>query len=62
MMSAAHIVMRQEVYPLLCTSVWRTHLVDYLKRKRQIQQLMEAKGVDAMLVAGVENYYYITGD
>ncbi len=35
---------------------------DYSKRKKQIQQLMEEKGVDAMLIAGVENYYYITGD
>lgn len=37
-------------------------MVDYFKRKKQIQELMEAKGVDAMLVAGAENYYYITGD
>ncbi len=37
-------------------------MVDYFKRKKQIQRLMEAKGVDAMLVAGVESYYYITGD
>jgi Xaa-Pro aminopeptidase len=34
----------------------------YGKRKKQIQELMRAKGVDAMLVAGAENYYYITGD
>ena len=37
-------------------------MVDYFKRKKQIQELMGAKGVDAMLVAGAENYYYITGD
>lgn len=37
-------------------------MVDYFKRKKQIQQVMEIKGVDAMLIAGVENYYYITGD
>lgn len=34
----------------------------YGKRKKQIQELMRAKGVDAMLIAGAENYYYITGD
>ena len=34
----------------------------YSKRKKQIQELMSAKGVDAMLIAGAENYYYITGD
>ena len=34
----------------------------YSKRKKQIQELMRAKGVDAMLIAGAENYYYITGD
>ncbi|MGZ7169250.1 MAG: aminopeptidase P family N-terminal domain-containing protein [Halobacteriota archaeon] len=37
-------------------------MVDYVKREKQVQELMEAKGVDAMLIAGVENYYYITGD
>jgi Xaa-Pro aminopeptidase len=37
-------------------------MVDYFKRKKQIQELMGAKGVDAMLIAGAENYYYITGD
>ncbi|MGZ4938168.1 MAG: aminopeptidase P family N-terminal domain-containing protein [Halobacteriota archaeon] len=37
-------------------------MVDYVKREKQVQKLMEAKGVDAMLIAGVENYYYITGD
>jgi len=37
-------------------------MTNYLKRKKRIQEIMEAKGVDAMLVAGVENYYYITGD
>ena len=37
-------------------------MVDYVRRKEQVQQLMEAKGVDAMLIAGVENYYYLTGD
>lgn len=28
----------------------------YGKRKKQIQELMRAKGVDAMLIAGAENY------
>ncbi len=37
-------------------------MVDYFKRKKQIQELMGAKDVDAMLIAGAENYYYITGD
>jgi Xaa-Pro aminopeptidase len=37
-------------------------MVDYFKRKKRIQELMSAKGVDAMLIAGAENYYYITGD
>jgi len=37
-------------------------MVDYFKRKTQIQELMGAKDVDAMLIAGAENYYYITGD
>ena len=37
-------------------------MVDYVRRKEQVQKLMEAKGVDAMLIAGVENYYYLTGD
>jgi hypothetical protein len=30
-------------------------MVDYFKRKKQIQELMGAKGVDAMLIAGAEN-------
>jgi Xaa-Pro dipeptidase len=38
------------------------NVVDYFKRKKRIQELMSAKGVDAMLIAGAENYYYITGD
>ncbi|HYA33544.1 MAG TPA: Xaa-Pro peptidase family protein [Candidatus Bathyarchaeia archaeon] len=37
-------------------------MAPYGKRKKQIQELMAAKGVDAMLIAGAENYYYITGD
>ncbi|MGZ4906573.1 MAG: aminopeptidase P family N-terminal domain-containing protein [Halobacteriota archaeon] len=37
-------------------------MVDYVKREKQVQKLMEARGVDAMRIAGVENYYYITGD
>ena len=37
-------------------------MVDYFKRKKQIQELMGAKDVDAMLIAGAENYYYTTGD
>jgi hypothetical protein len=28
-------------------------MVDYFKRKKQIQELMGAKGVDAMLIAGL---------
>ncbi|HYA61032.1 MAG TPA: aminopeptidase P family N-terminal domain-containing protein [Candidatus Acidoferrum sp.] len=35
-------------------------MVDYRIRAEQIQSIMEQKGVDAMLIAGVENYYYIT--
>lgn len=34
----------------------------YGRRKKQIQELMRANGVDAMLIAGPKNYYYITGD
>jgi len=37
-------------------------MVNYRIRAQQIQSIMEQKGVDAMLIAGVENYYYITGD
>jgi len=37
-------------------------MINYRIRAQQIQVIMEKKGVDAMLVAGVENYYYTTGD
>lgn len=37
-------------------------MVNYRIRAQQIQSIMEKKSIDAMLIAGVENYYYITGD
>ncbi len=37
-------------------------MVNYRKRAIQIQSIMEQKGIEAMLIAGIENYYYITGD
>jgi Xaa-Pro aminopeptidase len=37
-------------------------MINYRLRAQQIQSIMEQKRIDAMLTAGVENYYYITGD
>jgi Xaa-Pro dipeptidase len=34
----------------------------YEERVRRIRKIMTEKGVNAMVIAGIENYYYITGD